>query len=70
MNILTRLVPYIFLGIILVVFVLGIILFSYLLILGGVVGLILFVIQWVRERLFKSKQLIKPRGGRTFDHKK
>jgi len=66
---LARLIPFILLGFILVVFIAGIILFSYLLILGALLGLILFVIQWIREKFSKPKQEMT-RSGRTFDHKK
>lgn len=70
-NLLSKLVPFIFLGVLLVVLVAGFILLSYLLIWGAIVGLVLFVIAWIREKLFPSKQLTqteKPKSGRIIDH--
>ena len=67
-----RLIPFIFLGVMIVLFVVGIILFSYLLIFGAIVGMILFFITWVKEKLFPSKNIQyyqKPKkNGRTFEH--
>lgn len=74
-RLLLQLIPFILLGVLLVIFVAGIILFSYLLILGAAVGLVLFVIQWIRMKFSpKSKHLSQyqdpKRPGRTFDHRK
>lgn len=73
-NLLARLVPFLFLGMILVIFVIGIIFLSYLLILGAIVGLALFVVAWLKEKFFPVKDLQKqerkPRKGRTIDHDK
>lgn len=70
----SQIIPFILFGILLVLFVVGIILFSYLLILGAVVGLVLFIIQWIRMKFFPSKHLSNyqhsKRSGRTFDHRK
>ena len=67
-----RLLPYIFLGIMLVLAVVGVILFSYLLIFGAIVGVILFIIAWIRELFFRKKTKILQPGqhktGRTIDH--
>lgn len=71
MNLLSRLLPFFFLGIMLVLVIVGIILFSYLMILGAIVGLILFTIAWIKG-LFAPKppkQLPKShRPGQTIDH--
>lgn len=71
---LARLLPFFYLGIVIVIFVAGIILFSYLLVLGAVVGLVLFFIAWLREKFSPSRQIVKPQQkppvGRTFDHEK
>ncbi len=70
-NFLGKLIPFIFLGMMLVIFVVGLILLSYLLIWGAIVGLVLFLIAWVREKLFPRKQLTqskKPPSGRIIDH--
>ncbi len=66
-----RIIPFIFLGIFIVLLVVGFIIFSYLLIFGALVGLVLFVLNWLREKLFPQKELKLPekkRKGRTIDH--
>ena len=70
-NLLAKILPFLFLGIMLVILVVGFILLSYLLIWGAIVGLVLFVIAWIREKLFPSRQLTKttkPKSGRIIDH--
>lgn len=71
-NLLAKLIPFIFLGMVLVIFIVGIILLSYLLIWGAVVGMVLFLIAWIREKLFPSKQLTptqkKQSSGRIIEH--
>lgn len=70
-NLLLKIIPFLFLGMMLVILVVGFILLSYLLIWGAIVGLILFIITWVREKLFPSKELTKtdkPKSGRIIDH--
>lgn len=56
----------------LVVLAFGIILFSYVLILGAIIGFVLYVIAIIREKLFSSKNLTKPsepkRRGRIIEH--
>lgn len=66
---LSQLVPFIFFGIAIVAFVFGIMLLAYLFFFGALVGIILFLISWLRERFFPSKTLTRPspRQGRTFD---
>ena len=71
-SFLVRLMPYIFLGIMLVLVVVGFILLSYLLIFGAILGCILFSAAWIKG-LFsqkKSKQLQTKRSksGQTIDH--
>ena len=48
------LIPFIFIGIVIVVLVFGLVMFSYLLLFGAIVGLILFIFEWVRTK-FKQK---------------
>lgn len=67
----SRIIPFIFLGIMIVIFVVGIVLLSYLLVVGAVVGLVLFAIVWVKEKLFnkKNKSIVKRKpGNQTIDH--
>lgn len=70
MSFFTRLIPFIFLGITIVLLVAGLILLSYLLIYGAIVGLILFSIAWIRDIIFKNKSppIVKKPRGRTLDH--
>lgn len=67
-----RLMPFIFVGIMVVLAVVGVILFSYLLIFGALVGLVLFAITWLRG-LFSHKktrqlQTKQHKTGQTIDH--
>ena len=67
-----RLISFIFLGIMIVVLVAGVLLLSYLLILGALVGVILFLIVWIKDRLFnnnKKKPLVpRKKSSHTIDH--
>lgn len=66
---LNRLIPFILFGIALVAFAFGIVLLAYLFFFGAMVGLILFIISWIRERFFPPKTLTKPkpRKGQIID---
>lgn len=71
-SLFNRLMPFIFLGIMLVLAIVGVILFSYLLIFGAIVGIILYAIAWLRS-LFshkKNKHLKtqETKKGRIIDH--
>lgn len=69
-----RIMPFIFLGIMIVVFVAGLVIVSYLLIFGAIVGLFLFCIAWIKDLISKRKnsypEVKKPRSGKTIDHEK
>ncbi|MCD6039256.1 MAG: hypothetical protein K0S27_656 [Gammaproteobacteria bacterium] len=71
-SIIERFLPFVFLGILLVLIAVGIVLFSYLLIFGAIVGLILFVIAWIKGLLGYKKQrrsiITRHKSGRTIDH--
>lgn len=71
-SIISRIVPFIFLGVMIVLFVAGLVLLSYLLIFGAIVGLILFTIAWLKDKLSNNKKPQPPvttrRTGRTIDH--
>jgi len=71
-NFIAKLIPFILLGIAIVAFGFGLVLLTYLLFFGAIIGLIMFFIAWIKERFFPSKHLIKPRHtikrGRTIDH--
>ena len=69
------LTSFIGMGIFIVLLILGLVFFSYLLIIGGIIGLILFVIAWVRAKFFmhkmkkhNHKKTSKMQQGRTIDH--
>lgn len=67
-KILQRLMPFIFLGIALVALAFGLVLFAYLFIIGAFVGVILFLIAWIKRRFFHhSLPVKKNKKGRTFD---
>jgi O-antigen/teichoic acid export membrane protein len=68
-KIINQLIPFVLLGIAMVAFALGLVLIAYLFVLGACVGLVLFVIMWIRH-FFRPKVLLpskKHRQGRTFD---
>ncbi|MDA8562045.1 hypothetical protein N9L02_02900 [Gammaproteobacteria bacterium] len=72
-KLLAKIIPFIFLGIMLVLLVVGIVFFSYLLIFGAIIGVILFLISWVKDRLFNKSsrnknEINKNRSGRTIEH--
>ena len=71
-SFLSRIIPFIFLGIIIVILIAGMIVLSYLLIFGALVGLVLFVFAWIKDRFFNKRTDLptatKSRRGRTIDH--
>ncbi|HLB58010.1 MAG TPA: hypothetical protein VJL60_04270 [Gammaproteobacteria bacterium] len=71
MRIFSKIVPFVFLGVFLVIFVLGLLLFSYLLILGALVGIILFAIAWIKDTFFSTKKKSpSEKRGRIIEHDK
>lgn len=72
MNFLAPLIPFLMLGVGIVVFAFGIILLAYLLIFGAIVGMAIFLIAWVRAKFFPKKEITtyqrKERKGQTIDH--
>lgn len=71
-SIFKQILPFIFLGIMVVLAVVGFILFSYLLIFGALVGIVLFVVSWVGGLFSRKKtnhlQTKQHKTGRTIDH--
>ncbi len=55
-------------------FIVGLIFFSYLLIIGGIIGLVLFLIAYIRAKFFakkirgQAKKQKQAHHGRTIDH--
>lgn len=71
-SIFERIIPFIFLGIMIVLIVAGFILLSYVLIFGAAIGLVLYFIAWIRDKFFKKSKNQYPeklkKSGRTIDH--
>lgn len=68
---LTRIMPYIGLGLFIVLLVFAVIFLSYLFIFGAIVGLILFSIAWVRAKFAKKKPTTattQTHHGKIYDH--
>jgi uncharacterized membrane protein len=64
-----KVIPFLVLGIMLVVFVIGLIFVSYVLLFGALVGLVLYVVAWVRDKFFPTKEITQPpKSGRTIEH--
>ncbi len=68
-RILAAIVPFIFIGIVLVLVAVGMIVFSWVLFFGIITGLVLYLIAWVRATFFAAKQspMQKPHQGRIID---
>ncbi len=65
-----QVIPFILLGIALVAFAFGIVLLAYLFFFGALLGMILFLISWIRTTFFPPKSVMKqppPKSGRIID---
>jgi hypothetical protein len=64
-----QLVPFLLLGIAIVAFSFGILLLAYLFLFGALLGLILFTVNWLRNKFFPSKKNShkKKHDGRVID---
>jgi hypothetical protein len=71
-NLFARLMPFIMIGIAIVAFAFGLVLLTYLFILGALIGIALFLINWMREKFFPNKKITPynnaKKKGRTIDH--
>ena len=66
---LARIMPFIGLGLFVVLLVVGIIFLSYLFILGAAVGLILFAIAWIKAKFSHKSSIASPSPhGHVYDH--
>jgi len=64
-----KLLPFFAMGIFLILGIVSLILVSYLLFLGCLIGFILFAIAWVKNRFFTKKHDPNPlQQGRIYDH--
>jgi hypothetical protein len=67
-KLISRLSPFIILGISLVALTFGLILLSYMFLFGAAVGIILYIINWIKQKYFTPTQPpAKSRPGRTID---
>ncbi len=70
--ILAKLAPFLGAGIFLVIIVVAIIVFSYVLLIGGAIGLILFCLAYLKRKFFPSKKqdvaLSKNHASHTYDN--
>ncbi len=75
-GIFEKIMPFFLFGIFIVLFIIGLFIFSYLLIVAAVIGLILFAIAYIRAKLFgpakphnEEHRHQQPKSsGRTIDH--
>lgn len=65
-----RFMPYVAIGFMLVLFVLGLAFFSYLFLIAFVIGAILYAIAYIRVKFFspKIKQTTQKHKGRVIEH--
>ena len=71
-NVFYKIAPFVVLGITIFIFIAGLIILSYILIFGSLIGLILFGINWLRNKLSAKSTLPSKKNvekkGRTIDH--
>ena len=58
-------IPFILIGIAIVAFAFGIILLAYLFLFGALIGLVLFIIAWIRAKFFPRTTLTKRDKNKT-----
>jgi len=67
-NFLNQLFPFLLVGIALVALAFSIMLLAYLFLFGAILGLILFLVTWIRNTFFQKKTVpAKKRSGRIID---
>lgn len=66
-----QLFPFVLLGFAITAFVFGIFLLAYLLMIGALVGLTLFSLNWIKNKLFPPKMpsRVKKQPGRVIESK-
>lgn len=61
-----QLIPFLLIGVAIVAFAFGVFLMAYLFLFGALVGLALFIANWIRNKFFlPKKNLVKPAKKRT-----
>ncbi len=71
-----RLVPFIGMGIFIVLIIVGLIFLSYLIVIGALIGFVLFVLAYLKNRFFPNKYPTtksqqsedQSHHGKTYDH--
>ena len=54
--IIARILPFLILGIVIILFIFSLIVFWYIFVIGLIIGLIAFVYSYIREKLFRHKK--------------
>lgn len=72
-NLFSRVMPFLIMGVMLFMLIVGLMFLYYALVFGAIIGLVLFSVAWLREKLFTPKTkdpsvTNKPTVGRTIDH--
>lgn len=68
-----RFVPFLMMGVMIVLFIIGLFVFSYILIVAAIIGFILFIISAVRARFFNKgthvhQEQFETKTGRTIEY--
>jgi hypothetical protein len=68
-RLINQILPFMFIGVAVVAFAFGIMLLAYLFFFGAIVGMILFLFNWIRQKFFATKKMIKTKKkpGRIID---
>lgn len=68
-RVLNQIIPFLMMGMAIVAFAFGIMLLAYLFIFGAILGFILFIAIWIRNKFFPPKKVVKhpSKPGRVID---
>lgn len=69
-NFLQRFMPFLMIGMAVVVVIIGIFFLSYVLIWGVLIALVLYLVTWVSEKFKKNGQGKGSHKGRVIEHEK
>ncbi|MBX3708381.1 MAG: hypothetical protein KIT56_01965 [Gammaproteobacteria bacterium] len=66
---LSQLIPFVLMGVAIVAFAFGIVLLAYLFLLGAIIGFILFIMTWIKNKFFRPTTIVKTKKttGRIID---
>lgn len=66
---LNQLIPFFLIGVAIVAFSFGILLLAYLFLFGALIGFVLFIVSWIRQKFFPQKTVAKTKksSGRIID---